>query len=179
MKGNKTMHHKLNLASRAGATALLAAGLLIAAIPFARAHGPDAHGAAAVFGVPGDAGKPSRLVEIVLSDADGKMMFQPSNITAKAGEQLRFRVHNEGVLEHEFILATREANLKHAEEMRKNPEMEHDEPNMQRLKPNETKEVLWRFTNPGIFHIGCLIPGHLESGMEANVVVTASNAKAK
>ena len=177
MKGNKIMSHKSTPATRTGATALLTAGLLIAAIPLARAHGP-AHGAAA-FGVPGDAGKPSRLVEIVLSDADGKMMFQPSRIAAKAGEQLRFRVHNEGVLEHEFILATREENMKHAEEMRKNPEMEHDEPNMQRLKPNETKEVLWRFTNPGTFHIGCLIPGHLESGMEANIIVTASTAKAK
>jgi uncharacterized cupredoxin-like copper-binding protein len=107
------------------------------------------------------------------------MRFEPNTITVEQGKQLRFRIRNEGLLDHEFILATHEENMKHAEEMMKNPEMEHDEPNMKRIKPNETREVLWRFTKPGKFHIGCLIPGHLEAGMQAYIIVTASKAAAK
>lgn len=160
------------------AAGLLTAGLLLGWFSPALGHGPDPHGETA-FGRPGDAGQPAKQVEIVMTDADGNMRFNPSSITATAGEQIRFRIHNKGELDHEFMLATHEANLKHAEEMRKNPEMEHDEPNMKRLKPNETREVLWRFTKPGTFHIGCLIPGHLEAGMEASIVVTSSKQKAK
>ena len=39
--------------------------------------------------------------------------------------------------DHEFLLATTEENLKHAEEMKKHPDMEHDEPNGVRLEPNK------------------------------------------
>jgi uncharacterized cupredoxin-like copper-binding protein len=153
----------------------MAAGLAIAIPSAVLAHG-SSQGETA-FGRPGDGGKPSRVMEIVMRDADGKMRFEPSAIKVKQGEQVRFRIRNEGLLEHEFILATHSENMKHADEMKKNPEMEHDEPNMKRIKPNETKEVLWRFTKAGKLHIGCLIPGHLEAGMEAYITVTESKAK--
>lgn len=156
----------------------MAASLAVAIPTAVLAHGSNGHGETA-FGRPGDEGKPNRVVEVTMRDADGKMRFEPNVITAKQGEQLRFRIRNEGLLEHEFILATHEENMKHADEMMKNPEMEHDEPNMKRIKPNETREVLWRFTKPGKFHVGCLIPGHLEAGMEAHVIVTASKTQAK
>ncbi len=135
------------------------------------AHGENA-AAETSFGRAGNAAKPARVVEVVMRDDGGRMRFQPDSFTVRQGEQLRFRIKNEGLVDHEFVMATREENLKHAEDMKKNPEMEHDEPNMKRLKPNESKEVLWQFTKAGKIHIGCLIPGHLEAGMEARVVVT-------
>jgi len=49
------------------------------------------------------------------------------------------------------VLASTEENLKHAEEMKKNPEMEHDDPNAKRVAPKKKSEIVWRFSRPGQF----------------------------
>ncbi|HXF52757.1 MAG TPA: plastocyanin/azurin family copper-binding protein [Hyphomicrobiaceae bacterium] len=160
-------------------SALAGATLAVAFTAAAFAHGPSGHEETA-FGRPGDEDKPNRVVEVIMNELDGKMTFEPHTFTVTQGDQIRFRITNKGMLEHEFVLATLEENLKHAEDMKKHPEMEHDEPNMKRIKPNGTAEVLWRFTKVGKFHIGCLIPGHLGAGMEAHVIVLPAKAtKAK
>jgi uncharacterized cupredoxin-like copper-binding protein len=63
--------------------------------------------------------------------------------------------------------------------MEKNPEMEHDEPNMKRLKPEAGADVLWRFTRVGEFQYACLIPGHMQAGMKGVVIVTAAKPASK
>jgi uncharacterized cupredoxin-like copper-binding protein len=78
---------------------------------------------------------------------------------------------NSGELAHEFILATTDENLKHAELMKKFPEMEHDDPNSKTLQPKGNSEIVWRFTKRGTFEFGCLIPGHREAGMTGTIVV--------
>lgn len=122
-------------------------------------------------GEPGDPKKPSRVVRIAMRESDGKMLFEPDRLEVRRGEQIRFILTNAGELEHEFVLATTEENLKHYEEMKKNPDMEHDDPNGRRLKPKARDELLWRFTKRGRFEYGCLIPGHREAGMTGIVVV--------
>lgn len=72
-----------------------------------------------------------------MGEADGKMTFTPNKIEVKKGEQIKFMLRNNGELDHEFILATTAENLKHAESMKKNPDMEHDDPNGKRLAPEE------------------------------------------
>ena len=156
--------------------AVILAGLLIAAggIAFAgpgekgHSHGHDAGFSA---GEPGDPKKPARIVQITMNEGDGKMMYVPDRVEIRRGEQIKFVLRNNGALDHEFILATTAENLKHAEEMKKNPEMEHDDPNAKRLAPKKTNEVVWRFTKAGEFEFGCLIPGHREAGMIGTVVV--------
>ena len=74
-------------------------------------------------------------------------------------------LRNNGELDHEFILGTMAENLKHAESMKKNPDMEHDDPNGRRLAPKKTDQIVWRFTQVGEFEYSCLIPGHREAGM--------------
>ncbi|MEK9341245.1 cupredoxin domain-containing protein, partial [Escherichia coli] len=64
-----------------------------------------------------------------------------------------------------------EDNLKHAEVMKKNPDMEHDDPNAKRIYPKEGSELVWKFSKPGQFEFACLIPGHRESGMLGTVIV--------
>lgn len=122
-------------------------------------------------GEPGNPKRPARVVVVTMKEGDGKMMFVPSRLEIKRGEQVRFILQNVGELEHEFILATTKENEKHAEDMKKFPEMEHDDPNAKRVKPKEKKEILWRFTKRGTFEYGCLIPGHREAGMTGIVVV--------
>jgi uncharacterized cupredoxin-like copper-binding protein len=89
----------------------------------------------------------------------------------KKGEQVKFMLRNNGELDHEFILATTAENLKHGEEMKKNPDMEHDDPNGKRLAPKKTNEIVWKFTKAGEFEYSCLIPGHREAGTVGTVVV--------
>jgi uncharacterized cupredoxin-like copper-binding protein len=122
-------------------------------------------------GEPGNAKRPARIVHVTMRESDGKMVFVPERIEVKRGEQVRFVLRNNGELDHEFVLATAEENLKHAEEMKKNPEMEHDDPNAKRLQPKKSGELVWRFTKAGTFEYGCLIPGHREAGMIGTVIV--------
>ena len=130
-----------------------------------------AHGEKFSAGEPGDPRRASRTIEVVMRERDGRMIYIPSRIEVRRGEQIRFVLRNEGEIDHEFLLATEAENIKHAEEMMKNPDMEHDDPNGKRLKPKTTAEMLWRFTIRGTFEYGCLIPGHREGGMIGHVVV--------
>lgn len=138
------------------------------AITVASAH--EDHGNFSA-GEPGNPKKRARVVTITMREEPGKMMFIPDRIEVKKGEQIRFMLKNSGALEHEFMLATAEENAKHAEQMKKFPDMEHDDPNGKRLKPNASAEIVWRFTKAGEFQYGCLIPGHPEAGMLGTVIV--------
>lgn len=123
------------------------------------------------YGKPGDPKKPARIVRIVMREDDGKMLFLPDKLKVRKGEQIRFQLRNNGEVDHEFVVATLEENLKHMKEMEKNPDMEHDDPNARRVKPKKTAEIVWQFTKAGTFDFSCLIPGHHQSGMTGTIVV--------
>jgi uncharacterized cupredoxin-like copper-binding protein len=137
----------------------------------AGAGAPGHSHAAFSAGEPGDPKKPSRPVQVTMRESDGKMMFIPDRVEVRRGEQIKFILRNNGELDHEFILASTADNLKHAEDMKRFPDMEHDDPNGKRLAPKKTDEIVWRFTKPGEFEFGCLIPGHREAGMLGTVIV--------
>ena len=145
--------------------AIVLVALSTAAAP-ARSHEHHAHESYSA-GEPGDATKPARTIEIEMSE----MTYEPIRIEVKRGEQIRFVLRNAGTEDHEFLLATARENLKHAEVMKKNPHMEHDDPNGVRLGPKKSAEILWRFTKPGTFEYSCLIPNHREYGMVGHVTV--------
>jgi uncharacterized cupredoxin-like copper-binding protein len=154
-------------------TSLMLAVLATAlAAPAALADPGHSHAEAKAFGEPGDSKKPSRTVEVVMKETDdGKMLFEPISISARKGEQVRFVLRNEGQIDHEFMLATRVENDRHAVAMRKNPDMEHDEPNGRRVAPGKSDEITWMFSKSGEFNFACLIPGHREAGMDGTVAV--------
>lgn len=122
-------------------------------------------------GEPGDLRKPARPINVSMREADGKMLFVPDRIEVRLGEQVKFVLRNVGELEHEFVLATADENLKHAEQMKNNSEMGHDDPNAKRVLARKSKELVWKFTKAGTFEYGCLIPGHREAGMVGTIVV--------
>lgn len=130
------------------------------------------HGSEFSAGQPGDAKRPARIVPVTMKEtADGKMVYFPDKVDVKKGEQVRFVITNAGEIPHEFVLASVEENLKHAEMMKKFPEMEHDEPNSKTLQPKAKAELIWRFSKAGTFEFSCLIPGHREAGMIGNIGV--------
>lgn len=152
----------------------LAALLMLASSPpaLAGAGAPGhSHDQGFSAGEPGNPKRPARAVLVTMRESDGKMVFIPDRLEVKRGEQVRFVLTNNGELEHEFVLATTAENVKHAEEMKKNPDMEHDDPNAKRVAPKKKSEIVWRFTKRGQFEFGCLIPGHREAGMIGTIIV--------
>ncbi|SDG23470.1 cupredoxin domain-containing protein [Bosea robiniae] len=145
----------------------LSAGAAMAG-PGGAGHG---RGDETAYGKAGDPKKPARIVQVVMAERDGKMSFIPDRIEIRRGEQIRFQLRNNGELDHELVLATLAENLKHAVEMQKNPDMEHDDPNAKRLAPKKTGEIVWAFTKAGEFDFSCLIPGHREAGMTGKIIV--------
>ena len=150
----------------------LAVGLLAGLLSTVAVADPGhSHGAETAYGKPGDPKKPARIVQVVMREADGKMLFLPDTLTVRRGEQIRFQLRNNGAIDHEFVVGTVEANLKHMKDMEKNPDMEHDDPNAKRLKPKGAGEIVWQFTKAGKFDFSCLIPGHREAGMTGKIIV--------
>lgn len=125
-----------------------------------------AHGSA--IGKPGDAGKVSRTVAVEMSDS---MRFNPSTLSVKRGETVRFLVTNSGRLKHELVLGSSKELKQHADLMRKFPEMVHVDPNMVAVEPGASGEVLWQFTKTGKVSFACLRPGHFEAGMKGSIAV--------
>jgi uncharacterized cupredoxin-like copper-binding protein len=144
----------------------------------ALAHGDTPHAAKGIdyskaeqmpFGRAVDPKKAKRTVKVEMSD---QMRFLPAEITVKQGEVVRFVPVNKGQVMHEMVLGTMDDLKKHAELMKKFPEMEHDEPHMAHVAPGKSGEMGWQFTRAGEFFYGCLIPGHFEAGMIGKVKVT-------
>jgi uncharacterized cupredoxin-like copper-binding protein len=121
------------------------------------------------FGVAADPRKAKRTIRVDMTD---NMRFTPAAITLKQGEVVRFVAANKGQVLHEMVLGTLDELKAHAELMRKHPGMEHDEPHMTHVAPGKSGEIGWRFTKPGTYYYGCLIPGHFEAGMIGKVVVS-------
>lgn len=121
------------------------------------------------FGQTGDPRKATRTVNVDMSDT---MRFMPGEILLKRGETVRFVVTNSGKQMHEMVLGTMKELEEHAALMRKHAGMEHDETYMAHVQPGKRAEIIWRFTKPGEFHYGCLIPGHFEAGMVGKIRVT-------
>lgn len=143
-------------------------------------HG-DGHAEMMKVGMPGDAAKVDRTVDVIMVETDdGEMLFKGDDLNFSKGETIRFMVRNKGELEHEFVLDTMANNEKHKMEMADmaGMDMEHDDPNRITLQPGEEAEVVWTFANDGTFEAACLIPGHYESGMHREVAVGDQMAQA-
>jgi len=122
-------------------------------------------------GEPGDPTELARIIQVNMEERDGKMLYVPAQAEIRKGETIKFVIFNNGELDHEFVLASTEENLEHAEMMMKNPKMRHADPNATRVAPKQTSEIIWKFTNAGQFEFACLIPGHRDGGMLGTVDV--------
>ena len=122
------------------------------------------------FGKAGDPKKVTRTINFIMGD---NMRFNPAQITVKQGETIRFVAKNDGKIMHEMVIGTMKELKAHAEQMKKFPGMEHDEPYMAHVAPGKTEEIIWQFTKAGDIDFACLIAGHFEAGMVGKINVTA------
>jgi len=141
-----------------------------------------------MVGEKGELSEVSRTIEIKMYDN----YYEPKEIKIKKGETIKFIVHNYGELVHEFNIATKEMHIKHQPEMmkmveneilladridkkkmkkmaKKNHSMGHSHSNSVLLEPNQSAELIWKFSTDTNLEAACNVPGHYESGMVANI----------
>ena len=141
-----------------------------------------------MIGEKGKLSEVSRTIEIKMYDN----YYKPKEIIIKKGETIKFIVHNYGELVHEFNIATKEMHIKHQPEMmkmveneilfadridvkkmkemaKKDHSMGHTHSNSVLLEPNQSAELIWKFSADTNLEAACNVPGHYESGMVANI----------
>lgn len=94
--------------------------------PSGHNHSEHNHGAVYSAGEPGDPAKPARIIQVTMTETDGRMLFLPARIEIKKGDQIKFVLRNNGKLDHEFVLAGTAENREHAKNMKANPDMTHE-----------------------------------------------------
>ena len=139
----------------------------------------------------GEKGKESEINKtIVIYMYDN--YYEPKEINIKKGETIKFLVFNYGELVHEFNIATKEMHIKHQPEMikmvenqillgdkidkkkmkemaKKDHSMSHSHSNSVLLEPNQSAELIWKFSTAADLEAACNVPGHYESGMIAKI----------
>ena len=141
-----------------------------------------------MIGEKGDPNKVDRIIEIEMHDN----YYYPENIDVKRGETIKFIVKNLGNLVHEYNIGTKEMHIKHQPEMmklveneilmadkidrkkmksmsKKDHSMSHSHANSVLLEPNETGEIIWKFSKNISLEMACNMPGHYEVGMVGQI----------
>lgn len=178
--------HTPTAASIAGAMFI---SLALSAPAFAA--GSDDHGHAGSIGAPGDAANVTTTIDVTMYDN----YYEPEEIRIKEGETVRFVITNAGKFVHEFNIATPDMHEAHGPEMKMMKEhgvlmpdhinweaaeaMQqsmghgmHDESNSVLLEPGESGEMIWTFPAHAELEFACNIPGHYDSGMVGDVMLT-------
>ena len=143
-----------------------------------------------MIGEKGKLSEVNRTVEIKMYDN----YFEPNEIKIKKDETIKFIVSNYGELVHEFNIATKEMHIKHQPEMmkmveheilladridkekmkemaKKDHSMAHSHSNSVLLEPNQSAELIWKFSSDKNLEAACNVPGHYEVGMVANIKI--------
>ncbi len=141
-----------------------------------------------MIGEKGDPNKVDRVIEIEMHDN----YYYPENIDVKKGETIKFIVKNLGNLVHEYNIGTKEMHIKHQPEMmklveneilmadkidrkkmkemsKKDNSMGHSHANSVLLEPNETGEIIWKFSKNISLEMACNMPGHYQIGMVGQI----------
>lgn len=117
----------------------------------------------------GDDGSEVREIEVVSSE----FAFSPSTITVTEGETVRFIVRNEGAVPHEFRLTTPDEAQGHiaAGHADHGESGDHAEA-VVLIDPGATETLEVMFHDSGDYTMAaCLLPGHFEAGMKAELEI--------
>ena len=115
----------------------------------------------------------SRSIEVRMDD---QMRFTPSAIEVRAGETIRFVVHNAGQTAHEMVLGSDEDIREHAQAMQQgaghSDGHSHGSGAAITVAAGQRGELVVKFDQSGTLQMACLIPGHYEAGMRGTVKVS-------
>ena len=141
-----------------------------------------------MIGEKGNPSEVSRIIQVKMYDN----YYEPSEFKIKKNETIKFVVYNYGELVHEFNIATKKMHLKHQPEMmrmveneillvdridrkkmkemsKKDHSMSHSHSNSVLLEPNQSAELIWKFSTDVRLEAACNVPGHYDVGMIAKI----------
>lgn len=119
------------------------------------------------FGHAGDAAEVKRIITLSATD----LKFSPMQISVTTGETVKFEVHNDGQLEHEFILGSAAEQMNHDKEMAAMVGMKMTHTNGVSVAPGKTGTLIWTFTKTGSLQYACHVPGHYVAGMIGQLTI--------
>jgi uncharacterized cupredoxin-like copper-binding protein len=94
--------------------------------------------------------------------------FSFSTLRVHTGTLVRFLVHNDDPIHHEFIVGDASVHLRHE----RGREATHPPvPGEVSIAPNDVGETFYRFDRPGRYLFACHLPGHFAYGMKGWVIV--------
>ena len=93
--------------------------------------------------------------------------FVPDHITVRAGETVVFVVSNEGALEHEFVIGSRQVLLDHSMTVTHGGHFV-DSVNEIRLIPGQTKELTYTFDSSTHIGYACFMRSHFPAAMSGS-----------
>ncbi len=96
--------------------------------------------------------------------------FSFSQLRVRSGTLVRFVVHNDDPIHHEFIVG--DASV-HARHQAGNEAVHPPVPGEVSVAPEDVGETFFRFDTPGRYEFACHLPGHLAYGMRGWVIVSA------
>ena len=112
-----------------------------------------------------------RTVQVTMTD---DMRYDPAELSASAGETVRFVVRNAGANVHEFLIGTAAEQAVFAEEMADGHGGGHAADAGVSVERGATAEFTYSFTaDDRDLLVGCHQPGHYEGGMVAQLEVTS------
>ena len=114
----------------------------------------------------GGADSPSTTIDVTMTD----FMFQPSQFTVPAGQEIAVSTRITGIVVHNFVIMKRGTTAGATFE-------EEDEPNVywqvEMPSGGSTTTSFTAPTEPGEYEVICSTQGHIASGMVGKLVVVA------
>jgi uncharacterized cupredoxin-like copper-binding protein len=112
-------------------------------------------------------GSGERVVEVTIHHSH----FAPSNLSFSAGSTVRFVIHNEDPIAHEFILGGR--TVQYYMEHTAHPSHDGSVPGQISVPAGTTVTTTYTFaSHPYGLLFGCHLPGHYKYGMRGVVTIT-------
>lgn len=110
-------------------------------------------------------GDPVRAVEVSMHYSK----YAPGTLQVPVGKPVRFELHNDDPIDHEFIVGDAALHERHET----GTEPRHDErPTEVSVDALTDRTTVITFTEPGTFTYACHLPGHRAYGMEGTLIVT-------
>ena len=114
----------------------------------------------------GGADNPTTTIDVTMTD----FMFQPSQFTVPAGEEITVDTRNSGVVIHNFVIMKLGTTAGSTFD-------DEDEPNVYwRVEMPSGSSTTTSFTapvEPGEYEVVCSTQGHIASGMVGKIIVVA------
>ena len=121
----------------------------------------------------GEAASPDEATKTVTVTTLDELAFDPSSVSVRQGDVVRFVVTNKGKAPHEFVIGDEAYQEEHAQAMEHGGHGGADLGNVVEVAPGSKDEVTWRFTAPGEVLFACHVQGHYEGGMVGTIHVEA------